>query len=466
MKDAKADDIHGKIIKFFKTYNIPYKKNLIGFASDGANVMAGQNNSVMTKLKAENKSIFLMKCICHSFNLCTNYACKKLSRWVEDLARDVHNYIAGSPKRTAFYQEFQKFTETAVHKILYPVQTRWLSLESVVLRLLEQYDALKLYFMDAVVNDRLLAAETILQKLHDPLSKLFLQFLKFILPIFNNLNREMQSTSPQIYHLRTKIVGVYKTILECFIRRDLILNCAIEKIDYKNPHNFLKLEDIYVGAENSAFLSRPDNGITKEQEVFFRTRCLHFLIESIDQINIRFDFANDVLLKLELINPENVKKGSSASIIPLAMHFPNLLTEKDYQKLDSEWRLLRNTEIQNFSDNGEEFWVSVLKEKYNDGTSMFGTVSKFAIQLLSLPHSSANVERLFSQINLIKTNSRNLISSASLSGLLHTKEYLNGKSCYNLPISKELLKLHSNKMYKKDKDCEILTDSETSETDD
>jgi len=148
------------------------------------------------------------------------------------------------------------------------------------------------------------------------------------------------------------------------------------------------------------------------------------------------------------------------------MHFPNLITEKDYQKLDSEWRLLRNTEIQNFSDNGEEFWVSILKEKYNNGTPMFGTVSKFAIQLLSLPHSSANVERLFSQINLIKTDSRNLISSATLSGLLHTKEYLNGKSCYNFPTSKELFKLHSNKMYKNDKNYELLTDSETSEIED
>jgi len=122
--------------------------------------------------------------------------------------------------------------------------------------------------VDGVVNDRLLAAETILQRLNDPLSKLFLQFIKFILPIFNNLNREMQSTSPQIYHLRTKIIGVYKTILECFIRRNLILNCAIEQIDYKNPYNFLKLKDIYVGAENCAFLLQSDNGITKEQEVF------------------------------------------------------------------------------------------------------------------------------------------------------------------------------------------------------
>jgi len=53
------------------------------------------------------------------------------------------------------------------------------------------------------------------------------------------------------------------------MRKDMILNCAIDKIDYKNSHNFLKLKDIYVGAENCAFLSCPDNKITKEQEVFF-----------------------------------------------------------------------------------------------------------------------------------------------------------------------------------------------------
>ncbi|KYN16994.1 hypothetical protein ALC57_10766 [Trachymyrmex cornetzi] len=66
----------------------------------------------------------------------------------------------------------------------------------------------------------------------------------------------------------------------------------------------------------------------------------------------------------------------------------------------------------------------------SDNTPMFAKVSTFAIQLLSLPHSSANVERLFSQINLIKTDVRNSILSATLSGLIHTKEYLNSKSCY------------------------------------
>lgn len=61
-----------------------------------------------------------------------------------------------------------------MHKILHPAQTRWLSLESVVGRLLEQYNALTHFFIDAVANDYSLNASNILQKLQDPLTKLFL----------------------------------------------------------------------------------------------------------------------------------------------------------------------------------------------------------------------------------------------------------------------------------------------------
>jgi len=39
-----------------------------------------------------------------------------------------------------------------IHKILHPAQTRWLSVESVVVRIFEQYEVLKLFFIDASVS--------------------------------------------------------------------------------------------------------------------------------------------------------------------------------------------------------------------------------------------------------------------------------------------------------------------------
>lgn len=83
------------------------------------------------------------------------------------------------------------------HTLLHPSQTRWLSLEAVVSRLLEQYDALQLHFTGVALSDRILAAESILDKLRDPANKLYLQFLEFILPLFNDLNKKMQSQGPR-----------------------------------------------------------------------------------------------------------------------------------------------------------------------------------------------------------------------------------------------------------------------------
>lgn len=107
LEAANAATLFQHILNFFTENNIPFKENLIGFASDGANVMMGRNNSVVTLLQNEIENIFIFKCICHSFHLCASYACSKLPRFIEDLIRDIYNYFSSSPKRIAEFKEFQ-----------------------------------------------------------------------------------------------------------------------------------------------------------------------------------------------------------------------------------------------------------------------------------------------------------------------------------------------------------------------
>ena len=101
LESATASSLFQHIKTVFTEANIPYKKNLIGFAADGANVMMGKNNSLSTLLKEEIPSLFVMKCICHSFHLCFSYACQKLPRSVEDLARDVGLFSFSPPSSRA-----------------------------------------------------------------------------------------------------------------------------------------------------------------------------------------------------------------------------------------------------------------------------------------------------------------------------------------------------------------------------
>lgn len=99
------------IVNFFRSNNIPYKNNLIGFASDGANVMTGRNNSVVTLLQNKIPNIFILKCACHSFHLCASYACTKLPRFTEGLVRGIYNYFSSGPKRVAEFKNFQMFCD-------------------------------------------------------------------------------------------------------------------------------------------------------------------------------------------------------------------------------------------------------------------------------------------------------------------------------------------------------------------
>ncbi|XP_008186645.1 E3 SUMO-protein ligase KIAA1586-like [Acyrthosiphon pisum] len=142
--NGTAQGIYDAIKNVFEKHTIPYKTNMVGFASDGANTMFGSHHSVKTLLQNDIPDLFVMKCICHSLALCASYASNKLPDSVENLVRDIYTYFKYSFKRQTEFKEFQVFVELKPHKLLQPSQTRWLSLHLCVKRVLEQYSALKL----------------------------------------------------------------------------------------------------------------------------------------------------------------------------------------------------------------------------------------------------------------------------------------------------------------------------------
>nr|XP_015839951.1 PREDICTED: uncharacterized protein LOC107398905 [Tribolium castaneum] len=166
-QEATAENLFIKIIESFNKRNIP-TDNIIGFASDGCNVMMGMYNSVSSRFKEMCPGICIYKCVCHSLHICASEACKKLPRSLEDLARNVYNYLKSSAKRQCALAHFQKYCSLEIHKLLHPSQTRWLSLVSVVARMIEQWPALQLYFNEQWLELKLDAAEQIHTWLNDP----------------------------------------------------------------------------------------------------------------------------------------------------------------------------------------------------------------------------------------------------------------------------------------------------------
>ena len=73
-------------------------------------------------------------------------AAKQLPVSVDDLLVDIFYYLEKSSKRKQEFKEFQKKAGVPHHKIVKHVATRWLSLGHCIERLLEQWNALLLFF--------------------------------------------------------------------------------------------------------------------------------------------------------------------------------------------------------------------------------------------------------------------------------------------------------------------------------
>lgn len=179
---------------------------------------------------------------------------------------------------------------------------------------------------------------------------------------------------------------------------------------------------------------------------FVKSRCLLFLTQGVAEIKNRFTFVNKGLFKeLSILDPKNVFHHSS--LINVLKFFP--MTVDEMQLIDNDFRSLKNYEKELVADGIEfdDFWMRVGNIKYGNEMRFQKLINFIQNYIYILPHSSAAVERIFSAVANNKTDKRNQLSTKSLTGILHTKEFLTGSTCYSFPVSDDLQKRFNVQMY-------------------
>jgi len=271
--NCSADNLYKTFQNCFSEFQIPLQ-NIIGMASDNASVMIGSNNSFFTHLKVDVPQVILLNCICHSAALIASKACKILPRFCENLIRSITTYVSGSAKRSAILREFQEFFKIEKNKMLRLAKTKWLVLHQCVVRLLDNWEALKHYFIFAVSEDKLESAEIILNQLHNNDNKAYLLFLKYVLNFFNAFNALFQSRQILIHKLFKNSQQLIAQIADNFITFE-----AIEQISLLNSDSDKQLKalhEIYLGPECEAFLLNEPQERTTE----IRQNCLQIILQN------------------------------------------------------------------------------------------------------------------------------------------------------------------------------------------
>ena len=185
----------------------------------------------------------------------------------------------------------QKLCDDPRHVILKIAQTRWLSRQQVVERILEQWESLHTFFQQEVTS---LAEKDLSHRARDLASgftsdaKARLYFLAYVLRNVNSLNLLFQSEDFNLHKVYSETVDILTTLMSMYMKSSDPLQ------NPRNPHNFLCLEQIKIGVRAQLELNTLNDSVKKT----IRTDCLSFLVELCFQIKHRINFSERKLLSV------------------------------------------------------------------------------------------------------------------------------------------------------------------------
>lgn len=114
-----------------------------------------------------------------------------------------------------------------------------------------------------------------------------------------------------------------------------------------------------------------------------------------------------------MFSVEKILRSKKDNIVEIL----ELFKTSDIDEILCQYNKIHFVKQENVEDT-IKFWAEVLRYLDACGNYPFLLLAKFAISLLSLPFSNAEVERVFSQVNIVKTKLRNRMNIDTFNSIL------------------------------------------------
>lgn len=409
--------------------------------------MIGVNNGVHKLLKNKNPYILLIKCVCRSLQLATSHAVsEKLPRNLDFLISETYNWFSKSTLRQQAYKELFTTLNDGNEplKIVQASNTRWLSIEVAVSRIIAQWYELKLHFEVSRSKEKCYLAEMLFNMYKDEQDLAYLLFLKPILKEIQRVNKLFESSNIDptklCNELSSLITSIGKIIVTPTFRFEPI---TIDFTSHLHPRPYLGF-----GFEKKISEMIKANQISKENEHVLRERCISFLVALVKQLQQRLPENKNILQKTENLSPSNVLKQIKENITDLCECFG--VHNEEIEKIETQWRKI-NLVSWKHTSSAIDFWTEVKEFKDAANCYIFKELANFSLTVLCLPWSNAAVERIFSQMNIVKSKSRNKMGTTLLTSLLQIRFglKLSDKCCKNFSLPDSTVKqIGTKEIYK------------------
>ena len=210
--------------------------HLLGLGMDGPNVNKSFEKKLATKLKNHFSTSFISmgSCALHTTNNAFGEGIKCLKAVIDldQFAIDMHFFFKYSSARREDYAKMEGLTSVVAVYLLRHCSTRWLSIDRVLVRIIEQFDNLYEYFINQVpllkhfkqdIKDTA-RYQRIKKNLTSKTTLAYMSFVVYIAHDFKKFIVPFQTREPMIHMLHIKMLKMLQDILLKFVDGKHVMN--------------------------------------------------------------------------------------------------------------------------------------------------------------------------------------------------------------------------------------------------
>ena len=211
-------------------------KLLLNLGMGGPNFNLAFKNLLIDALKENHKTTFIYLGICalHTANNAFGKLLKKLSEIVDlgQIAIDFHFFFKCSAGRREDFQDISNVTGVLTQHLEKHCSSRWISLEKVLVKLIEQFPNLVEYFLKTLpqlpgFNGKYGISSTarctrIKTYLTDPKVLILMHFVASVAQDFQKFLKPLQKLDPMIYLLHLKCMELTQDLLVRFMKPETL----------------------------------------------------------------------------------------------------------------------------------------------------------------------------------------------------------------------------------------------------
>ena len=265
----------------------------------------------------------------------------------------------------------------------------------------------------------------------DPIFKLECLFLQFTVPLFDHTNLLLQSKEPLVHKSRKSLLQLLKHLMTRFVKPVALVNTELLEVSFHDPKNQRSDDDLMIGSDCRAYIEKEN--LSGEILKSFYARVRKYFIRACEYMIQKFPLKEKLLIEAQVCDVSCRSTNKFSSIRYFIERFPVLMPAigniDDLELEFAQFQCDSLTEDIEKTEREDCKWVKISQLKDDFGEVKYKFLPKVILGILTIFHSNAECERIFSFVRKNHTVFRSSLGNDTTENLMILKE--NSKECYN-----------------------------------